>query len=264
DEDMDVIGELEGIAEDERIYSTRFMGKRLYMVTFRQVDPFFVIDLSNPRNPEIMGELKIPGWSSYLHPYDENHIIGVGKETEEDKYGRPRTQGVKVALFDVSDPENPIEVDKVEIGDSGSDSEVLNDHKAFLFDKEKNLLVIPVREIDGERYSYKRVKQGAIVLHIDEDGLRIEKKITHYDGNYQNYWGWYGSPNAVRRALYMDDVLYTISMETIKMHSLDDYDKIGEVDLPYEAPGNNRPVYYDTVDRAPPEVSKPEIVEWIE
>lgn len=244
DESLDVIGKLEGIAEDERIYSTRFMGDTLYMVTFRQVDPFFVIDLSNPNKPKILGQLKIPGWSSYLHPYDANHIIGVGKETTTDDYGRVTSEGIKVALFDVSNPEKPIEVDKVTIGDAGSDSEVLNDHKAFLFDKEKELLVIPVREINGDRYNYNRVKQGAVVIHIDENGLRIEKKITHYDGTYQNYWGWYGSPNAVRRALYMDDVLYTISMETIKMHSLDDYDKIGEIQLPYEAPSNNYPIYY--------------------
>jgi len=75
---METIGKLENLAEKERIYSTRFIGDRLYMVTFLRIDPLFVIDLSNPNKPEVLGELKIPGFSDYLHPYDENHIIGIG------------------------------------------------------------------------------------------------------------------------------------------------------------------------------------------
>ncbi|HLD87587.1 MAG TPA: beta-propeller domain-containing protein, partial [Candidatus Nanoarchaeia archaeon] len=86
DEDMNQIGSLEKIAPDERIYSARFMGDRLYMVTFKRIDPFFVIDLSG-NDPKILGELKLPGYSDYLHPYDENHIIGIGKETGENEWG---------------------------------------------------------------------------------------------------------------------------------------------------------------------------------
>ncbi|WP_157048882.1 beta-propeller domain-containing protein [Syntrophomonas palmitatica] len=85
DKDMKLIGKLEGIAPGEQIYSTRFMGKRAYMVTFKKVDPFFVIDMKDPAKPSVLGKLKIPGYSDYLHPYDENHIIGFGKDTIETK-----------------------------------------------------------------------------------------------------------------------------------------------------------------------------------
>ena len=93
------------------------MGDRLYMVTFRQIDPFFVIDLSDAADPEVLGYLKIPGFSDYLHPYDENHIIGVGKETGENEYGQTTVKGVKIALFDVSDVSSPELVDMYEIGE---------------------------------------------------------------------------------------------------------------------------------------------------
>ncbi|MBS3150107.1 beta-propeller domain-containing protein, partial [Candidatus Woesearchaeota archaeon] len=135
-EDLKLIGSLEDLAPGETIYSARFMGKRGYLVTFKKVDPFFVIDL---------GKLKIPGFSDYLHPYDENHIIGIGKEAVEAKQGDfAWYQGMKLAIFDVSDVNNPVELHKITIGDRGTDSEALHEHKAFLFDREKQLLVIPI------------------------------------------------------------------------------------------------------------------------
>ena len=141
DRNLELTGKIEGLAEGERIYSARFMGDRGYMVTFKQVDPLFVLDLSDPESPKVLGELKIPGYSDYLHPYDENHIIGIGKDTEVTEGDWVLFQGVKMALFDVSDVENPIELHKVVIGERGTDSEALYDHKAFLFDKDRNLLI---------------------------------------------------------------------------------------------------------------------------
>ena len=251
DDDMDVVGSLENLAEDERIYSTRFLGDRLYMVTFKRVDPLFVIDLSNPKDPEVLGKLKIPGYSDYLHPYDEDHIIGVGKETSSNEWGGTSIKGVKIALFDVSDVKHPKELDKVEIGDSGTDSEALRDHKAFLFDKKKNILVIPVREVkdnrvyDSSRGYYKqRVWQGAYVFGLTpEDGFELKGKISHFEGNEDEYWYW-NSPSAVRRSLYMDDVLYTISAKYIKMNDMDDIkEEINEIKLPYKE-GKYYPVWY--------------------
>ena len=137
DDDMQTVGRIEYIAPDERIYSSRFIGDRLYLVTFKRIDPFFVIDLSDPARPGILGMLKIPGFSDYLHPYDKNHIIGIGRETAENQWGGVSTEGLKLALFDVSDVNNPAMIDKVEIGVSGSDSEALRDHKAFLFDRDE-------------------------------------------------------------------------------------------------------------------------------
>ena len=249
DSDMKTIGKLENIAPDERIYSTRFIGDRLYMVTFKRIDPFFVIDLSDPKNPAILGKLKIPGFSDYLHPYDQNHIIGIGKETEENQWGGVSIAGVKIALFDVSDVNNPTLIDKVEIGEAGTDSEALRDHKAFLFDKEKNLLVIPIREVQKvyvqkmpyESYTQK-VWQGAYVFGVDKDkGFTIRGKVTHSadEGPYY-YWD---SPSSVRRSLYMDDVLYTVSSRSIIMSDLKDLkEQLNEVKLPYEGYGGVYPM----------------------
>jgi uncharacterized secreted protein with C-terminal beta-propeller domain len=115
--DMNMTGKLEGIAPGEQIYSARFIGSRGYLVTFKKIDPFFVIDLSDPANPQILGRLKIPGYSDYLHPYDENHIIGIGKEATEAEEGNfAWYQGLKIALFDVTDVSNPVEMFKTVIG----------------------------------------------------------------------------------------------------------------------------------------------------
>src|SRR3989338_2608281 len=161
DKDLNVAGRLEGLAPGEKIYSVRFMGKKAYVVTFKKVDPLFVIDLSSPEKPKVLGKLKIPGYSDYLHSFDENHIIGVGKDTieaEEDlKQQRGLDfawyQGVKLAVFDVSDVENPKELHKIVIGDRGTDSYALQDHKAFLYDRQKELLVLPIMlaEIPAEQ-----------------------------------------------------------------------------------------------------------------
>ena len=246
-EDLETVGKIEGIAPDERIYSVRFIGDRLYMVTFQRIDPLFVIDLSSPQNPEILGELKIPGFSDYLHPYDENHIIGIGKQTEGNEWGGISVKGVKLALFDVSDVQSPRQVNQYEMGEAGTDSEALRDHKAFLFDREKELLVIPVTEITGKqtydpRYGYYRQRfwQGAYVFSLTpENGFQLKGKITHKENDERDYYNWYGE-NTVRRSLFMDDVLYTLSESKIKMNDLNDINhEIAEINLPYE-----QPVYY--------------------
>ncbi len=244
DEDMNTIGKLEGLAPGESIYSTRFIGERAYVVTFKKVDPLFVIDLSDSENPKVLGKLKIPGYSDYLHPYDENHIIGIGKDAEEsDKGDFALYQGVKLAIFDVSDVENPIEMHKVIIGDRGTNSEALNDHKAFLFDREKQLLVIPIEvyEIaektqDSWRYG-EYTFQGAYVYNINlENGFELIDKITHVTEDEElKRGGYYNYATQIRRSLYMDNILYTISSVLIKANNLDNnLDEINSVKLPYE------------------------------
>lgn len=236
---MHTVGSLEYIALDEKIYSTRFLGDRLYMVTFKRIDPFFVIDLSDPAHPGILGKLKIPGYSDYLHPYDENHIIGLGKETESNDWGGVSVGGLKLALFDVSDVNNPVMVDKVEIGDSGTDSAALQDHKAFLFDKGKDLLVIPVSEIQktyvsdlkGSPYGHG-LWQGAYVFGVDPDIGFIKKGTITHQMNADAYSYWY-SPDTVKRSLYIGNVLYTVSSGSIIMTDLNDLsNRLNEVDLP--------------------------------
>ncbi len=261
DEDMNIVGQIEGMAPGEKIYSVRFMGEKAYVVTFKKVDPLFVLSLEDPQNPQILGKLKIPGYSDYLHPIDENHIIGIGKDTVEAdealKEGRGLDfawyQGIKMAVFDVTDVENPIEMYKVVIGDRGTDSPALYDHKAFLYDKNKELLVLPITlaEIQGEKTSDNQygdfVFQGAYVYKLSlEDGFELKGTITHYEDDEvakKSGYYFYGDKN-IQRSLYMDNVLYTFSNEMIKANDLGDLDEIGSVDLPYQNNYREPPILY--------------------
>jgi len=245
DMDLNIVGSLENLAPGEMIYSARFMGERGYMVTFRQVDPLFVIDLSDPNNPRELGYLKVTGYSGYLHPYDENHLIGIGKETtEEGEFAW--YQGVKISLFDVSDVSNPQEISKLEIGDRGTDSPVLWDHKAFLFDRSRNLMVMPILEAKVDVAQYPEgvpawaygepVWQGAYVFDVSLDGgISLQGRITHIENiaDPEKEYYYYYSPFAVERCLYIEDVLYTISQAKVKMNNLDNLGYINEVLLPY-------------------------------
>jgi inhibitor of cysteine peptidase len=244
DQSLNVVGKLEDLAPGEQIYSTRFMGDRCYMVTFRNIDPLFVIDLADPTAPQVLGQLKVTGYSGYLHIYDENHIIGIGKETTYDsKEDFAWYQGVKISLFDVSEVSNPVEVAKYEIGDRGTDSPILYDHKSLLFDKEKNLLVIPVMEakIDPANYdgdipdnAYgEPVWQGAYVFNISPEGVELRGKITHMDDDDLLKMGYYYyySEYTVQRSLYIENVLYTISSMKVKMNDLGTLAEIKAIEL---------------------------------
>ncbi len=242
DDEMEIVGSVEDLAKGEKIYSARFMGDRAYIVTFKKIDPLFVIDLSEDE-PEVLGYLKITGYSDYLHPYDENHIIGIGKETKGGDESFSWYQGIKISLFDVSDVENPVEVGKLEIGDRGTDSIALYEPHAFLFDKEKNLLVIPITlaEINKSQYEEvldniygENVWQGAFVLDIGLDEIKERGRISHDDSGKGISGYWYGGEYAIQRSLYMDDVLYTISNSKIKANNLDSIEEISSVEIPYE------------------------------
>jgi len=235
DKDLKIAGSVENLAEGERIFSVRFMQNRAYMVTFRQVDPLFVIDLKDPNNPKVLGKLKIPGFSNYLHPYDENLLIGLGKDTSESEWGRVQTKGLKLSLFDVSEMGDPKEVDTYVMGDAGSDSIALRDHKAFLFSKDKNLLVLPVsiRESDNDRGWGKLSFSGAAVFSINEKGFEFKGKIDHSDKGHpsnRDYWRGYSYyDNTVKRSLYIDDVLYTFSNKYLKMNKLTDLELVNNL-----------------------------------
>ncbi len=221
------------------------MGERCYLVTFKKVDPLFVISLEDPANPRVLGKLKIPGYSNYLHPYSENLLIGIGKETVEAEEGDfAWYQGVKISLFDVSDVENPKELAKYIIGDRGTESPVLWDHKALLFDKERNLLAIPVlvAEIDEEKYPegappYTHgdyVWQGAYVFSITENSITLRGGITHVedDSDLLKSGYYFYSEHSVKRTLYIGDFLYTISDKNIKMNNLTTLQEVNEIELP--------------------------------
>ncbi|NSW91057.1 MAG: beta-propeller domain-containing protein [Firmicutes bacterium] len=241
DEMLDITGKIEDIAPGEQIYSVRFMGDRAYMVTFRTVDPLFVIDLKDPRSPKILGALKIPGYSDYLHPYDENHIIGFGKDTVEVK-GQAYYLGMKIALFDVTDVSNPIQKFSETIGDRGTESEILRNHKALLFSKEKGLMAFPVTVMevkgknkfnDGGFPEYGQFSfQGAYVYNVDlTKGFTLKGRITHLsnDEYLRAGRGWYESDKNINRILYIKDVLYTLSNSMVKANGLVDLDERNEV-----------------------------------
>ncbi|MCK5332398.1 beta-propeller domain-containing protein [Candidatus Parcubacteria bacterium] len=238
DADLNVVGKVEELAEGERIYAVRFMQNRAYMVTFKQTDPLFVIGLDDPTNPEVLGELKVPGFSSYLHPYDATTLIGLGKESDEK--GRI-TGGIKLSLFDVSDVANPKEIDKFVLGDRNSNSIAINEHKAFLFSKDKNLLVLPVTMQEDMMVIQDQIQEGesivdfkerilimppqptrkyfngAVVFNISKKGFELKGKIDHADENSNSYYG----NNNVKRSLYIGDTLYTLSNQYLKANWLD-------------------------------------------
>lgn len=236
DENLSIVSSIENIAVGERIYSARFAGDKAYLVTFKKVDPFFTIDLSDPYNPKIIGELKIPGYSTYLHPYDENHIIGIGKETVEASIEEKEQrnidfawyQGIKISMFDITDFENPKEISKVVIGDRGTDSPVLYNHKALLFDREKGIFVIPVKvyEISEEIKNKQNYTgniygeftfQGVYVYNISiEKGFEYIGRITHMNSTDEQWNYLY----YIERSLYIENSLYTISDKMVKINDL--------------------------------------------
>ncbi len=222
---LEIIGSVTKLAENERIYSARFLGKRAYLVTFEIIDPLFVIDLSNPNKPELLGELKVPGYSTYLHPYDENTLIGLGRDTSLSEWGGVVDQGIKLSLLDVKDPTNPRELDSIISGAKGSDSLALYNHKAFLFSKEKNLLLIPafLRDLIDENGNKSSIG-GAMVFSIDNYKFNLRGIIDHSDNgtsSERDYWcGEVCYDNTVQRGLYINDVVYTFSNKYLKSNDL--------------------------------------------
>lgn len=232
DEQLNIVGGLDKIAPDESIFSARFMGDRLYLVTFQQIDPFFVIDLSTD-TPKILGELKIPGFSNYLHPYDEEHVIGIGRDTKEIGEDRVQQLGIKIALFNVADVNNPKVTDDIVIGNSSTQSEALYNHKAFFFDKTKEILSIPINGDSQELEEITSAKKiapdynrwsGFYVFGLDKtNGINLKGTVTHSDKDSR----YYGMSNA--RTFYIDDVLYTASEDYLKMNSFDNLEEINSI-----------------------------------
>lgn len=220
---MKQIGSVEDLAQGERIYSARFMGDKAYMVTFKETDPLFVIDVSAPSSPKVLGELKIPGFSNYLHPLDENHLIGFGYDTklEPVKGEEPRvvTGGMKISLFDVSDFSNPLEKDTEIIGGPGTYSPLQYDHKALFTHTASNLYGFPVAAYtEGENDSIRYQGSGAMLFTITPEG--IEKAADLIKDSTMQYEDW---ETSVQRLLYVDDSLYTIANSEITSYGLNDF-----------------------------------------
>jgi uncharacterized secreted protein with C-terminal beta-propeller domain len=251
--ELTTVGKVEGIGQNENLHSVRFIGDKCYLVTFKKTDPLFVIDVSQPENPKVLGSLEIPGYSDYLHPYDVNHLIGVGKEAVDSVSGDfAWYQGIKLALFDVSNVNNPTQLSNYVIGDRGTDSLALTEPKAFLFSKEIGLLVIPVSlaivdnstgQATASSYG-QTVWQGAYVFNVNlSGGFTLKGTITHIDPSLLNAQGYlkdssnFGSNyystqnNWITRALYIGNTLYTFSNDEVKLNSLTDMTQIAEISL---------------------------------
>ncbi len=209
--------------------------------------------MKDPAKPKILGALKIPGYSDYLQPYDENHLIGFGKDTVElSSKGVNGTdtpaafyQGMKIALFDVTDVNHPKELYKESIGDRGTDSELLHYHKALLFDKEKNLLSFPVQvmQIDPNESSPQAGRfpqngkfafQGAYVYNLDlAKGFQLKGKITHItQEELQKSGQQYFGDHHVLRIMYIGNTLYTVSLGTVKANDLSTLEDKNTLQIP--------------------------------
>jgi uncharacterized secreted protein with C-terminal beta-propeller domain len=189
--DLQVVGSALDLGLSERIFSARFIGERGYLVTFKQIDPFYVLDLSDPTKPEVKGELKIPGYSSYLHPIADNLILGVGKEDDQ----------VKLSLFDVSDPTQPKERSKFSLKEYWSD--ILNTHHAFLLDDKFKIFFLP----GGE---------GGYIFSYENDELKLVKAVSGF---------------TARRALFLDDYLYVAGDAGLVVLSEKDWQRINELNF---------------------------------
>jgi len=191
DMDLEQVGAALGMGLDERIYSVRFLGDKGYVVTFKQIDPFYVLDLSNPKSPEIKGELKIPGFSSYLHPVRENLILGIGREDNQ----------VKLSLFDVSNPSKPTEKDKYTLKEYWSD--IQNTHHAFLLDDKFEVFFLP----GGN---------GGYIFSFADDELELTKAVSNIQA---------------RRALFLDDYLYVVGDQSIVVLDEADWSRVNELEF---------------------------------
>ena len=230
DENLKISGQLTGLAKGEQIKSARFMGEKLYLVTFEQIDPLFVIDLSDKTAPKILGELKIPGYSSYLHPYNENTLIGFGVDVAGEN-GILKSDGMKLAIFDVSDVANPKQLFVEKIGDAGSYSAVLNNHKALTYDASRGIFAFPatavldrVERVNNNEYYGSLSWQGAFVYKIDlQKGFTLLGQITHRE-NKNDY-------DEVQRAIYIGDVIYTVSYNKIKSTDINGFKALDSLSI---------------------------------
>ncbi len=191
DKKMKIIGSVFDMGKDERIYSVRFMEDKGYVVTFRETDPFYVLDLKSPASPKITGELKIPGYSSYLHSLGDDLILGIGEEDGK----------VKLSVFDVSNVTNPKETSKYLLDEYYS--EAVNNHHAFLLDDKHNIFFLP-----GNK--------GGYIFTFENGNLEMKKAI---------------STTGVRRALYINDYLYIISEDKIIILNENDWQKVQDFSL---------------------------------
>ena len=220
DGELSIVGQVEGIAPYETLHAARFLGDHGFLVTFHKIDPLFVIDLTDPTEPQVVGELEIPGFSDYLHPVDDTHLIGVGKYTSPTDEGFDWFGGVQISLFDVSDWANPTVVQQIELGSRGSYSEIDYTHKAFTYRPAAGVLAVPVhlRAAGDSPWEYGEAEfSGIVAFSVDrENGFtelgRIEAVGADQIGDPAwNPWWWSDVQHPWMRSVIIGDELYGVS-----------------------------------------------------
>lgn len=211
DDALNICGSIEDLAKEEQIYSARFMGDTGYFVTFKQVDPLFSVDLSDPYHPQILGELKITGFSSYLHFWDETHLLGIGFEADPET---GQTEGVKLSMFDISDPANVTEIDKLVLSDAYHTDAAYN-HKAVLINPQKNIIGFQIYGGTASNGSYDYFDEYRTFSYDPSVGFTEE--ITHRVA--KEIYPFYSTP----RGLYIGNILYVVeNADHVAVYSLED------------------------------------------
>jgi len=235
---LETVGVVDDVAPTEDIRSVRFLGDRGYVVTFKKTDPLFVFDLADPEHPEIVGELKIPGFSTYMHPLDADHLLAIGFEAA-DQGDFAYFQGLQLQVFDVSDPAVPTLAHKTTIGTRGSSSEAATNHLAFSFFTPRETLAVPVTVCEGTSGTgsdYGTMTfSGVQLYHVTTDsGFSLTGEVAHpyVDPYYESSGGsgvgeacnswWTEAQSMVKRTVFMDDFVYSISERRIKVSDLRD------------------------------------------
>jgi uncharacterized secreted protein with C-terminal beta-propeller domain len=223
-----VVGSTPDLAPGERIFSARFLGDLAYLVTFRQIDPLFVVDLADPAAPRVLGEVELPGFSEYIHPLGSGHLLTVGRDADTDG----RTRGVALRIFDVSDPAAP-SLSHVQLlpGEGWSPAE--SDHLAFTFDTRLGLLALPYSRYDGP------YRSSLVLVGVDATtGFSLRGEIDH-DGIGPGACPGPELPEPcfssaeMRRGLFIEDAVYSISTAAVVVNALADLTTaVAEVELP--------------------------------
>lgn len=211
DENMEKIGKLTGLAEGEMIYSARFVGTTGYFVTYRNTDPLFTVDFSNPRDPKIIGELKVTGYSEYLHFWDDNRLLGIGYETDPDS---GNTIGVKLSMFDISNPKKATEEAKVVL--SGADEcEAMYNYKCALVNNQKNIIAFTTEK-------YREGYQEHYRVFSYQDGKFVNRLVYSIDGSK-------GYDSLQWRSVYSGEILYLAGEKKIIAFDMENgWKKIGK------------------------------------
>lgn len=233
DNNLSIVGKLENLATTEKIYAARFIGNRAYLVTLAAADPLFVINLSDPAKPAVLGAVTLPGLNNYLYPVDADgtKLLSLGREAK-DVSGSTVAQGLKLSLFDFSDLAKPKELDSYILGGGDSDSIALSDHKAFLYSGGQNLLVIPAALRDSNNILNFA---GALAFTLKDNALTLRGRVDHSAGGHYGTADYWDSnsyfDNTVKRSFYINEALFTFSNKFLKINSLNDAAALNSLEL---------------------------------